>query len=151
MPILPCPGYTVNYSDADMLPAWVRAWRTGFAPQYSLAALLSLREGLATDAADLMQGATCSPPPLHCFHSCPVEGADAVTYGPWKGDGLDTVGEVEDRFAHLCQRADEVLGEPAGCRWFLNWADDTPRETFRRELLAEVEREISLVLSHATV
>ena len=29
--------------------------------------------------------------------------------------------------------------EPAACRWFLNWYDDTPRDEVRRELLAEVE------------
>ena len=33
----------------------------------------------------------------------------------------------------------ERLGEPAACRWFLNWFDDTPRDQMRRELLAEVK------------
>ena len=35
-----------------------------------------------------------------------------------------------------------MLGEPAGCRWLLNWVDDTPREEMRGKLLGEVERSL---------
>ena len=52
---------------------------------------------------------------------------------------LGTVGEVEEFFARVCFEADQRLGEPAACRWFLNWFDDTPREDILRELLAEVD------------
>ena len=41
-------------------------------------------------------------------------------------------------FARMCFEVDQRLGEPAGCRWFLNWFDETPRDEMRRELLAEV-------------
>ena len=50
-----------------------------------------------------------------------------------------TVGQVEEFFAKACYQADQRLGEPAACRWFLNWFDNTPRAEMRRELLAEVE------------
>ena len=57
----------------------------------------------------------------------------------WQGENLESVGEVEEFFARACFEADQRLGEPAACRWFLNWFDDTPRDQMRRELLAEVE------------
>ena len=58
---------------------------------------------------------------------------------PDGGTGLETVGEVEEFFARICFEADQRLGEPAACRWFLNWFDDTPRAEMRREMLAEIE------------
>lgn len=48
-----------------------------------------------------------------------------------------TVGDCEEEFAQMCFKADELLGEPAACRWFLNWFDDTPREQMLKELGAE--------------
>ena len=48
-------------------------------------------------------------------------------------------GRSREFFARCCFEADERLGEPAACRWFLNWFDDAPRDTMRRELLAEVD------------
>jgi hypothetical protein len=38
----------------------------------------------------------------------------------------------------MCYEIDQKLGEPAGCRWFLNWYDETSREQMRKELSAEV-------------
>lgn len=49
-----------------------------------------------------------------------------------------TVREVEEFFARMCYEIDLRVGEPAGCRWFLNWFDDTPRDEMRSELLTEV-------------
>ena len=32
----------------------------------------------------------------------------------------------------MCYEVDQSMGEPAGCRWLLNWWDETPRpEAFR--------------------
>ena len=53
---------------------------------------------------------------------------------------METVAEVEEFFARACFEADQCLGEPAACRWFLNWFDDTPRDEPRRQLLPEVNR-----------
>jgi hypothetical protein len=53
-----------------------------------------------------------------------------------------TVGKVEEIFAKLCFDADKSLGEPAACRYFLNWYDETPRDEMRREMIAELDRAI---------
>jgi len=121
-----------------MLESWQIAWRNGIVPNLSTAALGALAAGLACDDPALMQGATTNPPPLESLKDCPVAAACAVCYGPWKGDGLATVGEVEEVFAGVCHMADEALGEPSAVRYFLNWFDDTPREEALLLLLAEV-------------
>jgi hypothetical protein len=90
---------------------------------------------------------------MSCIPEWPVEGACAIGYCHWKGDGFETIGEVEDAFAQACQDADELLGEPTASRWFLNWFDDTPRDQMRRMLLAELEQSLSerLTLAPAPV
>ena len=106
--------------------------------------LEALRQGLAKDDGRLLQGATTTPPPLQCVQDWPVEAACALGYCGWVGDGLETVAEVEEFFARMCFEIDQRLGEPAGCRWFLNWFDETPRDEMRAQLLAEVERGLAL-------
>jgi hypothetical protein len=71
----------------------------------------------------------------------PVEGACALGYCGWVGDGLETVGEVEEFFARMCFDVDQQLNELAGCRWWLNWFDETPRDEMRL-LLPEIERSL---------
>ncbi len=125
------------------MESWRKVWREGIAPLLSNEGLEALRQGLANDDARLMQGATTSPPPLQCVQDWPVEGACALGYCGWLGEGLETIGEVEEFFARMCFEIDQRLGQPAGCRWFLNWFDDTPREEMRRLLLAEVARSLA--------
>lgn len=60
------------------------------------------------------------------------------------GFGTVTVGECEEFFAKSCFAIDQRLGEPAGCRWFLNAWDETPRPEMIAQMLLEVERAISL-------
>lgn len=128
--------------------SWQKVWREGFAPQISDAGLEALKEALITDDPRLIQGATCSPPPLPCVADWPVEGGCAITYCGWQGDHLPTVEKVEDYFAQRCLEANQLLGEPAACLWFLNWFDDTPRGQMRTELLAEVRRSLRERESH---
>jgi hypothetical protein len=118
---------------------WRRVWRDGLAPRLSPEALEALRVGLERDDPQLVQGTTCSPPALQSLSGRPVETACALGYCGWHGEGLATVGEVEDYFQQLCDGADERMAERAVCRFFLNWYDDTPRDAMRRLLLAEVE------------
>ncbi|MCE9563842.1 MAG: hypothetical protein K8U57_17505 [Planctomycetes bacterium] len=125
------------------MESWRLVWREGFAPVVSTTGLESLRAALQSDDPRLTQGSTTTPPPLMCVQDWPVEAACALGFCGWQGDDLETVGQVEEFFARLCFEADQRLGEPAACRWFLNWFDDTPRSEMRRELLAEVERELS--------
>lgn len=121
------------------MESWRKVWREGLAPLLSVRALEALRDALKADDKRLMQGCTTSPPPLQCVEYWPVEGACAVAYCGWRGEGLETVRDVEAFFAQTCFHIDQAIGEPAGCRWFLNWFDETPRDQMIRELLPEVE------------
>ncbi len=121
---------------------WRRVFREGFAPQLSTSGLEALRLALLSDDERLLQGATTSPPPMACALDWPVEGACAVSLCGWQGDGIGTVGELEEYFGRMCVACDEVGGEPAWSRYFLNWHDEAPRELVRRELLPEVTREL---------
>src|SRR5438093_93489 len=122
------------------MESWQKVWRDGFAPGISTRGLRALRKALLADDARLTQGATTVPPPLASVIDWPVEAACVLGFGAWQGDGLETVGDVEEFFSRLCYEADCRLGEPAACRWFLNWYDEVPREEMRREMLAEVNR-----------
>jgi hypothetical protein len=125
------------------MDSWRMVWREGVAPQLSTAGLEALLCGLRENDPALVQGSTTAPPPVQCMQECGVEGACAIGYAAWMGDGLETVGAVEEFFARVCFEADQALGEPAGCRRFLNWFDDTPREEVRRLLSEEIERTLA--------
>lgn len=118
---------------------WRRVWREGFAPVLSVAGLTALRKALAEDDPRLAQGLTTSPPPLECIRDWPVEAACAAGFCGWQGEGIETVAKVEEYFARVCFEADQRMGEPAACRWFLNWFDDTPRDEMRRTLIPEID------------
>jgi hypothetical protein len=117
---------------------WRRVWRNGLAPQLSWAGLFNLRDALVNDDPRLMQGVVSSPPALDALRECAVKGTCAISYCGWRGEGLRTVGQIDEFFARICEAADAVFNEPAACRYFLNWFDDVPRALMRRELLAEV-------------
>lgn len=122
---------------------WQMVWRQGFVPFLSTAGLLALKRALETDDPALLQGSTTDPPPLQIHNDWPVEGACALALCGWRGDGLATIGAVETYFAEMCWRADQVLGEPGACRYFLIWFDHTPRVVMREQLLAEVNRALA--------
>src|SRR5438132_4779390 len=121
------------------MESWRKVWREGIAPQLSTGGLQALARALLDNDERLMQGSTTAPPPLQCMQECAVEGACGVGYCGWQGEGLDTVGQVEEFFARICYETDRHFGEPTACRCFLNWFDDTPREEMRRLLLAEAQ------------
>lgn len=136
----------------DPMDLWRRvAWREGFAPLLSTPGLKALRQALTSDDARLLQGATTAPPRPPGRQDCPAKAACAVGYCGWLGDGLTTVAEVEKYFARMCLEVDQRLGievdqrpgKEAGCQWFLNWYDETPRGEMRRLLLAEVNRALA--------
>ena len=128
------------------MESWRKVWRDGLVPVLSTAGLRALRKALSKDDARLTQGSTTTPPPLQCVLDWPCEGACVVGYAGWQGDGLETVGEVEEYFARLCFEADQRLGEPAAVRYFLNWFDDADRTEARRLLLPEVDRALADLL-----
>src|SRR5436190_5636528 len=125
------------------METWRKVWRDALAGQLTTAGLEALRAGLQSDDPRLLQGATTTPPPLQCVQDWPVEAACVLGYCGWQGEGLETVAEVEEYFARACFEADQRLGEPAACRWFLNWFDDTSRGEVRKLLLTEVNHELA--------
>jgi hypothetical protein len=122
------------------MESWRKVWREGVAPLLSTPGLEALQRALKNDDARLVQGSTTTPPPLPCVQDWPVEAACALGFCGWQGDGLESVSEVEEFFARTCFEIDQRLGEPAACRWFLNWFDETPRDEMRELLLDEVYR-----------
>ena len=124
------------------MESWRKVWRT-MAGHLSTDGLQKLAEALVGDDPRLVQGATTCPPPLQCVLDWPVESTDAIGFCGWQGDQLSTVQEVEEYFARICFETDQILQEPAACRWFLNWYDEVPREEMRRELLAEVTKALA--------
>jgi hypothetical protein len=124
------------------LESWRAVWRRGIAPTLPTAGLKALEVALATDDKALVQGATTTPPPLMCVADYQCEAGCAIAYCGWKGLALRTVEEVDRYYQETLHKADQALKQPAGSRWFLNWFDDRPRGEMRRDLLAEVRREL---------
>ena len=126
------------------MESWRLVWQGGFALVLPTAGLEALRDALRADDLRLAQQCTTTPPPLMCVQDWPVEAACPVAFCGWQGDGLNLVGKVEEFFARMCFEADQLLNaEPAACRFFLDWWDDTPRAEAIRLLLPEVERAIA--------
>lgn len=126
---------------------WRRVFRAGFLPSLSTTTLTALEEALRSDDHKLTQGSTTTPPPLMCVQDWPCEAGDLLGFagvienGGW---GKATVGECEEFFARACFEADERLGEPAACRWFLNFWDDAPRKEAFSLVLSEVIIELDI-------
>jgi hypothetical protein len=131
------------------MESWRKIWRVA-QKMIGTRPLEALRLALLNDDPRLLQGATTSPPPLRCVASWPVEAAcvfgycGAVESGGFSPDGgAATVAQTEDYFANLCFNVDQEVKEPAACRWFLKFADETPRDEMRRLLLPEVQAELA--------
>lgn len=122
------------------MEAWRTTWRKGFAPLFPSEVLEVLAQGLEENDSKLIQGSTCLPLPMPRVAAWDIEAADSVAYGYWRGGLIRTVGDAEELFAQLCFECDDALGEPAACRHFLNWFDETPRGCVVPELLGEVTR-----------
>lgn len=120
------------------MESWKKVWRDGVEPLLTDEGLQALRDALIRDDPKLIQGATSQPPPLQCVQDWPCEAACALGYCGWVSEGLITVGDVENWFSDMCFKIDQRLGEPAGCRHFLTFFDETPRNKMRTELLAEI-------------
>lgn len=122
--------------------SWQTCFRVGIAPQLSTRGLAALRKALEADDPRLVQGSTTTPPPLMSVEDWDCEAADAIGFACWQDPTRadKSVGDVAASFARVCFEADQALGEPARCRWFLNWWDDTPRPEAFPKLLAEVDQ-----------
>src|SRR5262249_14284745 len=122
------------------MESWRKVWRGGFSPLFFTVGGGGLGGGLENHPTPAPhRSGPPPPPPVSLAEWAAGEAACALVFCAWKGEGLETVGEGEQFFASFCFDADSPLGEPAACRYFLNWFDDTPRTQMRQELLAEVE------------
>jgi hypothetical protein len=112
------------------------AFREGFVPLLSTKGLEALASALQRNDPRLIQGKTIDPPCLAFTEKESVEGAWAAMDGQRLYSFA--VAELDWQFAKLCLDAGERLGDPAACRYLMNWIDDTPREEMRSQLLGEV-------------
>ncbi len=132
------------------MEAWRRVWRHGFSPLLPLLGLQRLKTALETDDPRLLQGATCTPPPLTAVLDWPVEACDCIVFAFWADHDFHcTAEDGEEFFAQRCFECDTILGEPAASRWFLNWYDETPRNEVFRALALEVGLEVTKRLRKA--
>src|SRR5262249_9157829 len=92
---------------SSIMETWRMVWREGFAPVLSLSGLEALWQALRSDDMRLTQGSTTTPPPLMAVSEWPVEAADAIGLCGWLGQGLESVGQVEEFFARICFEADQ--------------------------------------------
>jgi hypothetical protein len=137
--------------------SWRETFRRGIVPQLSRRQLERLRKAVADNDPRLLQGATTQPPPLQCVQDWPVEAACLMGFCGWMpGDTakdpceLETVADVEEAFAQMAFRCDEMIGIPAGCRFFMNPYDDWTREEMRLNLLPEIDRAIAALAAKET-
>lgn len=133
----------------EFFEPWREVWRKGIVPLLSRKGLEALANALRQNSPELRSGATTTPPPLLPLLNQPVESACAIAYCGWRGEGLETVGQVEEYFQRICLEAEQLLGREYVYVHFLNWFDDTPWDTVRRELLEEVELALQRESEHA--
>ncbi len=122
------------------MESWRIIWRRGISPLLTWEHLTVLRQALLIDDPRLLQGATTIPPPMTIVASNPCEAADPIGFCHWIADGQENVADVEEFFARVCFECDQRIQEPAACRWFINFWDESPREEARALLLGEVAR-----------
>ncbi len=116
------------------IDAWQLVFRKGIAQQFSDEELDALRLALVSHDESLIQGKT-----WHAEHGV-VVAACAIAY-PWWQVYSAAGTELDDRFARVCDRAEEIVGvgEADHCT---NWSDGQPREVVFPLLLREVQAEI---------
>lgn len=119
------------------MESWRRVFREAVLPLINRNTLEQIVAALRDDDQRIVQGRTTVPPVVMGLSDWPCQGGCFLGFAGMV-EGLETVGEIDEFFAEMCYRIDERIGEPAGCRWFLNWFDETPREVVRRELLNEI-------------
>lgn len=125
------------------MEGWRFCWRKGIEPLLRTDHLEVLLKALDEDDPKLLQGATTIPPPLYSVMDWPVEKACPMGFCGWQGDSLKTVKEVEEFFARLCYETDKKLGEPGGCRYFINAIDEWTRKEMRVKLSLEIRENLA--------
>jgi hypothetical protein len=129
------------------MESWRKVWRNGFVPQLSIPALKALDTALEMDDKRLIQGATCEPLPMPYTMDYPVEGVCLLGFCGLKEHRETTVADVDEYFVRVSFECDSYLGEPAACRWLINWWD----ETRRKDAIAAILPEVKLALERKEI
>lgn len=119
----------------EALP-WQRVLRQGLLPQWSRSQVEHLLDKVQSDSPMLLQGKTVEPFPTAACNDWPAEAACPIATTGWMF--METTGEVEEYFAMCAARCDELCGEPASIRHFLNWFDEAPRQEALEGLAKEL-------------
>jgi hypothetical protein len=120
--------------------AWRKIWREGVVPQLSTEGLQSLLDALRRDDCRIITGSTTIPPAFSAASNLPIEQCDPVIFAMLDGHSpySCTVGLMDEAFARLAIRCSELCGFPRAIGTFLCWVDEQDRETWRMELMREV-------------
>jgi hypothetical protein len=144
------------------LARWQAAWHYGLAPNLKEKGLLALRHALMADLPHVAQRYTTWPLPTDCEDGDPLYArpqghlsphkACPLGYCGWRGDDLDTIGQVHAYVAGLFTAANANLdaawragrlAEPVTVAAFLHWVDDSDRAEMWAGLIKEIELELA--------
>jgi hypothetical protein len=128
-------------SVSENLATWQRVFRQGLLPQFTKKSMEAFYAALLRDDPRIITGATMAPPPLSCMEGEAVERCCPLCWLLLDGRKPYevSVGPLDERFAKACFECDQLMGEPASARAFLNAVDEWDRETMRKNLMAEIE------------
>jgi hypothetical protein len=131
------------------IPPHFAVFRTGVVPQLSLACLEKLAWTL--HSGDFIREQTVFPTCVYATMHQKAEAACVLGSALWHGRNLVTVGQVEDDFHRLMDRADELcraagldLG-PCPTAKLIAFIDGGDREQMRAEFLSETNLAILAV------
>lgn len=121
----------------------LKIFREGLAPILSLEGLLALERAMETDDPRLLQGGTTEPPPFSFCADWKPARACLIALPYWLGDGLETLGEIEEAFARTCHEIHLRTGIINAAGELLTPYDTMPREEMIATFLPEVKAAIA--------
>lgn len=131
---------------AAPIEPWRRILRQGLLPSLLAIELRELRIGLVNDSPRIQQCAItiltipgrdlCRPESIQ--YACPLG------FAIWRGGTRPKEGGVEDRYQTILRRCKHKLKHDWDHVPYLNWELTCSRDELRRELIAEIDRELVL-------
>lgn len=118
--------------------AWQEVFRVAASSCLTRDELLFIRDAIGRDDKRLIQGSTAKPPAIPCVYDWPAECGCLFGLLAFRDGKQPTVAQVENEFARIVNAIDARFPMRAAY-YFLNWFDETPRDTMRAELLAEID------------
>jgi hypothetical protein len=81
-------------------PGWREAWED-LEPHLSTPVLSAMLAGLESNDARIVQGVTHQPSLARAPSNAPPECGCLVAFGLWVGEGLETIGQIDQRFSQV--------------------------------------------------